>query len=176
MQNAAAEKATFSKNIFVDNILQKVPNPIMILGDGKSLQEVDNCYYLRVSPEIKTVFGYSKLDGEELEMYPPADGEDILSQQWRRQGRSAREMATYERFLERTGNTGTAIFADPQMPALPNFVTFKDMEDWVKYYRYNKEHQAEFHGNDPLDFPAFFAHNPELIKRGIGLQRELFTE
>ncbi|NLF93469.1 MAG: DUF1565 domain-containing protein [Oligosphaeraceae bacterium] len=176
LRNSAREKAVFRNNIFVDNTLQKVPNPILVLQDGMSLQEADNCYYLRVSPEIKTVIGYSRLDDKELEMYPPADAEDILSQQWRRQGRFCREMATYQHFLNRTGSTGTAIFADPQLPALPHFVTFTDMADWVNYSRYSKEHQAELHGDEALDFPDFFAQNPELIKRDIGLQRELFRQ
>jgi len=176
LQNSAQEKAVFRNNVFVDNTLQKVPNPILVLRDGMSLQESENCYYLRVSPEIKTVIGYSRLNDQELEMYPPAEAEDILSQQWRRQGRFCREMATYQHFLERTGSKASAIFVDPQLPALPNFVTFQDMEDWVNYSRYSKEHQAELHGDKELDFPDFLAQNPELIKRDIGLQRERFRE
>ncbi|MBT4816169.1 MAG: hypothetical protein HON70_10740, partial [Lentisphaerae bacterium] len=175
LQNKAGEKALFEKNIVVDNTLQKLPNPLYVMRDAASLEERDNCYYLRISPDMKTMIGYSYYNDEQLPMKPAVDGQDILSQQWRRQGRFCREMSTYAQFLQRTGRQGNAVFVDPQMQALPKLITFKDWEDWLGFSRYRAQHSRdEYHGNDELDFPDFFTGNPELRARGIGLQQELF--
>ncbi|MPN18540.1 hypothetical protein SDC9_165900 [bioreactor metagenome] len=149
------------------------------MSEGAALEEYDNCYLLRVPPEQKPIFSYNRFHGE---IMPISDKGETLNRQWRRQGRFGRELATYADYLRRSGRPGTAIFADPQMRALKNFIRFNDLEDWEKNYekvwRLQREQEHHWSGNRflDLDFPDFFAANPELIKRNIGLEPKEFEK
>src|SRR5690606_20899935 len=59
-----------------------------------------------------------------------------------------------------------SILADPGFPALANLTA-----EQKKTYSMDLLFKA-----GPLDFPDFFATNPELIKRGIGLQPDVFQD
>ncbi len=178
ISNTPAEKAMIRNSIWVDNTLQKVSNPIISLTDIAALDEQDNCYFLRVPENEKTIFGYRRYNGTDL---PMSGGGEVLERQWRKQGRFGNEMVTYDAFLKRTNRNGTAIFADPVFKALPNFIRFKNLEDWEQNYaKLGAQHQEqEYHkrgGNfAPLDFPDFLTNNPELQKRKIGLEPEAFS-
>ncbi len=179
VNNRAGEKAVFANNIWVDNTLQKVGNSLLWIYDGAALEERDSCYLLRVPEDQKRIFSYQKFNGKAL---PSTDGGEVLTRQWRRQGRFGVEIATYDEYLRRSGRPGTARFVDPGFKALKKFIRFKDLADWEKNYRkFGKEHQRdEYHRVNgrfaPLDFPDFFATNPELVKNNIGLQPEKFGD
>ncbi len=171
IHNKPNEKAVLRNNIWIDNTLQKVSNPLINLSDAASLEESDNCFFLRVPENEKTLFGYLRFNDEEL---PMSDKGEVLERQWRLQGRFGREMATYADFLQRTGRQGSAVFADPGFKALPNLIRFESLEEWEKNYsKFGAQHgREEYHRIDgifqPLDFSDFQATNPELVKRKIG--------
>jgi Right handed beta helix region/Protein of unknown function (DUF1565) len=177
--NKPTEKATLINNIWVDNTLQKVGNSLIVMRDGASLIERNNCYLLRVGQDEKTIFGYSRYNNKKL---PSVFKGKVLDRQWKRQGRFATEMATYKDYLKRSGQKGTALFADPKMKALAKFIKFSSLEDWEKNFnKFKPAHNVdEYHyvkGKfQPLDFDDFFAKNPECIKRKIGLQPEAFKD
>ena len=177
--NKAKEQAVLRNNIWVDNTLQKVGNPLLILTDAAALKESDNGFLLRVSENEKPLIGYNCFQGKKLPMNSKGE---VLDRQWRRQGRSGNEMATYSDFLKRTNRTGSALFTDPQFPALPEFIRFRNLADWEKNYsRMGSRHrEKEYHLRngkyEELDFSDFRARNPELIRRGIGLEAEVFEQ
>jgi hypothetical protein len=177
INNKPGEKATLRNNIWVDNTLQKVSNPLINLTDAAVLEESDNCFLLRVPENERTIFGYNRFNGRNL---PASDKGEVLDRQWRRQGRFGSEMATYDDFLKRAGRKGSAIFIDPGFKALPNFIRFKSLADWEQNYaKHSAAHnQEEYHRrNDnylPLDFSDFQATAPELLRRNIGLEPALF--
>ncbi|NLA80995.1 MAG: DUF1565 domain-containing protein, partial [Chloroflexi bacterium] len=173
IHNKADEKAVLRNNIWIDNTLQKVSNPLINLSDAASLEESDNCFFLRIPETEKTLFGYLRFKDENL---PMSDKGEVLERQWRLQGRFGMEMATYADFLQRTDRQGNAIFADPGFKALPNLIRFASLEDWEKNYsKFGAQHNRdEYHRIDgaflPLDFSDFQTTNPELIKRKIGIE------
>jgi hypothetical protein len=178
IQNTPDQKASFFNNIWVDNTLQKVGNALIVLSDGASLIERNNCYLLRVPESEKTVFGYSYYNNKKL---PFVCKNKVLDRQWRLQGRFATEMATYSKYLKRSKQKASALFVDPQMKALKYFIRFSNLADWEKNYRKlgSKHYFHEYHLQgkyQPLDFDDFFANNPECVKRGIGLQPEVFKD
>lgn len=178
ISNKSDQKASFFNNIWVDNTLQKVGNSLIILTDGASLIERDNCYLLRVPQNEKTIFAYSYYNNKKL---PFVCKNKVLNRQWKLQGRFATEMATYTDYLKRSGQKGTALFCDPGMKALKHFIRFTNLEEWEKNYRKlgSKHYRDEYHRQgkyQPLDFEDFFATNPECVKRNIGLEKELFTK
>jgi hypothetical protein len=90
-------------------------------------------------------------------------------------------MATYSKYLKRSKQKASALFVDPQMKALKYFIRFSNLADWEKNYRKlgSKHYFHEYHLQgkyQPLDFDDFFANNPECVKRGIGLQPEVFKD
>lgn len=176
--NAPGQMVTVRNNIITDNTLQKVPNPVISCNESTTLNEHDNCYYFRISPDLKTAIGYSRTNGNLLDYDPPVDAEDILSQQWRRQGRFARVNLTYAEFCRRAGKKPTSLFENPQMKALPSFITFKDWKEWEGFGKFSAQmNKEELHSDGKgFQFPDdFFSHNPELQKRDIGLQPAAFT-
>lgn len=178
ISNNHDEPVLFEKNIVVDQVPQKVVNPIFGLLDGAMLTERDNAYFLRIPPDLKTIFGFRNFRGTAVPLKP--DDDSILCQQWRRQGRFANEACTYAEFMERTGQKATASFADPQLPALPAFVTFSSWEDWLKRFPASQStvSQLEFHETPtvkPLDFSDFISGNADLRQRDIGLQPDAFA-
>lgn len=177
--NRANQKFTLRNNIFVDNILKKLPNPLILLSDAAGMTERDNCFYLRVAPELRPLFSYYTFRGREL---PLSKQPELLARRWAKGTSFGREMATYPVWLERSGAPATALFLDPEFQAPLKLVQFKDLEDWEQNHgqQERRMNEQEFQRRKlvyaPWDFPGFFAGNPELKKRDIGLQQELFRQ
>ncbi len=178
----------FHHNIWAGHELQKVHNPIMQVGDVAAFRENDNCFMVRLPKELKPIFGVNRLDGKELPHN--ADVNPLLTEEWRRQGRFGNDCRSYPEFCKRYQRQETSLFVDAGMKALPSFYQFKDIEDWHRNYikgqagpeqkaAFAKSSQGELNMNPDgtrklIDFSDFFATNPELVKRGIGLQPEAF--
>lgn len=182
--------AHFHHNIFFGHELQKAHNPVLGVGEATTFRENDNCYAVRLPPNIKPLFGIHRADGKSL---PLNDAPEILTEEWRRQGRFGNQSIPYQEFCRIYGRKPTSLFCDPGFPVIPNgLYHFKDLEDWFLNYikgkaspeqkaLFNKSYREELmllpDGNRrEIDFKDFFATNPELRKRGIGLDPDAFRE
>ncbi len=174
-------------NVFAGHVLQKVQNAAFSINEVTTLREDNNCFLYRVGRKEKPIFGVSR---ENDQVLPESHYNDIMTTEWKRQGRFARDIRTYDDFCQRFQRQPTAIFADPKMKALPYFYRFKDIEDWHENYILGKasEEQKELfrkasreEGNiqadgtpAAVDFTDYLATDPEILRRGIGLQPERF--
>lgn len=137
----------FRRNVFVDNIVGKSMQHLMLLSYAEQMEEGDNCYYLRV-PEAERIL--VKVQSERY---------------------------TWEEFNSRHKRTSSSIFADPMLPVLPNFTVFDSLEAMAARGRAkDAQLAAERLSGKEIDFDDFFCRNPELIRRDIGLQPSAFED
>ena len=175
-------------NIFAGHVLQKVQNAAFSISEITTFREDNNCFLYRVCRHEKPIFGVSR---ENDQVLPESHYNDIMTTEWKRQGRFARDIRTYDDFCQRFQREPTAIFADPQMKALPQFFRFKDINDWHENYILGKAsaEQKECTASQPgeaniqedgkpaqVEFTDYLATNPEILSRGIGLQPERFQK
>lgn len=176
-------------NIFAGHVLQKVQNAAFSISEITTFREDNNCFLYRVGRHEKPIFGVSR---ENDQVLPESHYNDIMTTEWKRQGRFARDIRTYDDFCQRFQREPTAIFADPQMKALPQFFRFKDIKDWHENYilgkasaeqkeMYRQANRAEANIQEDgkpaqVEFTDYLATNPEVLSRGIGLQPERFQK
>jgi hypothetical protein len=154
-------KASICNNLFTDNLLMKGSNPLLFVHDIDQLQEENNCFFLRMPPDQKPLIGYNILNGKEM---PAMGSSQYLGTQRR----------VYGDYLAATARETGAIFANPQMRFMPDFIAkYQTLEEWRENWQ--KYSGRELPPSDEeITFADFFAQNPELLKRSIGLQAEKF--
>ncbi len=175
LSNNHNQKSVIRNNVFTDNTLQKVPNPIIHLRELNGVKIQDNCFFLRIPTTLKTLVGFSNINGIQQDFFPPVEEKGILPEQWKRQGRFARVNLTYEQFQKQVDYNPNAIFEDPKLDALKQFVTFKDWNDWTNFGQHSATaNKHEWHNDGSrFKFPDdFIADNPTLQKADIGLQKD----
>ena len=161
--NEPEEKIVFKKNIITDNVPHKVMVPLLEVACRTSLVETNNAYYFRIPADERKAFMYYD---------PVAYGRTVESYRLRPLDASylapALEQFTLPEFQQRTGNTSS-------MAVNPGFKATVDMKTA------DKDGKPVFLvdqllGKKDLDFPDLFATDPEVVKRGIGLQPEAFKD
>lgn len=188
VSNSIAAPAWFHHNIWAGHDLQKTHNPVMTVEEAASFREDHNCFMVRLPEELKPIFGINRDKGVKLPQNN--DMNPLLITEWRRQGRFGNDMRSYPEFCQRYQRPHTALFVDAGMRALPFFLRFNDVEDWHNNYIKGKasgEQKAAYRRSNleelsldadgsrkELDFPDFFATNPDVIKHGGGLRPEAF--
>jgi hypothetical protein len=159
--NYNGEKAVFENNVVTDNLNMKGLCPVLYVHNFDTVIERNNCFYMRTPESDKPLFGYNIANGQESE---------------NRQQYLGREQVPYPVYLERLQRERTSFFANPDLALLPELkVTYKSIaeqtENWSKFKR---EAATELHNRAELTFADFFARNPEVLKRGCGIQPEAF--
>ena len=132
----------------------------------EALREKDNCFFLRQTPENRLAFSYYRL------------GDKPVSRK-----------VVYAQLLKDTNHAGSSFFANPAIPAVGQLLSFTENPLTTKRRRtgYSAEaldlqnrmdrEEMRMRGNRtyaPFSFADFISENPELLKRDIGLNPQLF--
>jgi len=148
INNTADQKVLIENNIFTDMMLKKAALNIQLaeVEEVESLQLKNNCFLMRCFPP------------EERKVFGFVDHAT----------HSYTQILTLPEFDKKVADTHS-IYADPGFAGDPG----------VAGNPADKTGYAPDRMLDPalaLDFDSFFATNPEVVKRGIGLQREAFKD
>ncbi len=159
--NYNGEKAVFENNVVTDNLNMKGLNPVLYVHNFDSVNERNNCFYMRTPESDKPLFGYNFANGQESE---------------NRQQYLGREQVPYSVFLERLKRERSSFFANPDLVLLPKLMAnynslAEQVENWSKF---NRDAAKELHNRDQLTFADFFSRNPEVLKRNCGIQPAAF--
>lgn len=153
IHNRADEPVTLSHNLFFDNTLQKVRNPLVSLWHLEALREEYNCFHVRLPEGERKLFGYLRRHGE---LVP--EGSSLTMTE-----------------LSALGERPTTSFcADPQVPALPVMLTFSNLAEWQQNWTGMQEQHQQLEykkgkeGFAPLDFADFFPTNPRCRQAADG--------
>jgi len=170
LHNQPYEVATVRNNIFFDLVSMKIRNNPISTYNIESLREENNCYYFRIPAKDRLFCFYHRIEGD-----------------------ASPAAMTYEQFIETTGLKRTALFANPDMPVMPDIMKFKHSEflrpgtmkmtdgyDKEVLEQSKKTESVELkrqkNGKFPeWDFAGWMSRNPECQRRNIGLEKELFT-
>lgn len=161
--NLPGQKANLHHNLLFDGTLQKLGIPPFNVSYLEPITENYNCIYPRVPAELKVFIQPNRL------------ADDSINEQ-------AFTLAEYEKLV---GQKSTSFFANPDVPALAELISFTSIEDWKQRWQsLGQEHQEleykkisakEF---APLDAPDFFPRNPACQHaadgKPIGLEPELW--
>lgn len=160
IHNLPNEPAVLRQNIFFENIPGKFRGPLIGCHHVEAIRESDNCYYLRRHQDKRKLISFTRFEG------------DIL-----------RIDATYAEFLPYAGLEATALFTDPQVPAVDAYMIFQNQDDpSAEVAEMGTRHAAvelkevKGEGYTPWDFSDFMPKNPECIRRRIGFEPEMFPE
>jgi len=179
LDNKAGQDAVVKNNIFTDNLFKKAALNIALLAveSPPALTLRDNNFFLRALPE------------EERNVF-------FLVDHSTRTGRGV-SLPAFEKEAGATGSIiADPVFAGvaPMMKAFDEAMLSGNTNDArvARLVMAVKEHQKKQQGmpagwfppdflmntnlNLKYDFDAFFATNPEVVKRGIGLQPEVFND
>lgn len=153
IHNRADEPVTVSHNLFFDNTLQKVRNPLVSLWHLEALREEHNCFHVRLPEGERKLFGYLRRQGE---LVPEGSALTLAG-------------------LSALGDRPSSSFCtDPQVPALPEMLTFANLDEWQqKWTGLQEQHQLlEYKkskdGFAQLDFADFFPGNPRCRQTASG--------
>ena len=161
--NEPEEKIYLRNNIITDNVPHKLLVALVEVACRASLVEADNAYYFRVpADERKAFMFYDPLAySRTVESYGlrPLDASLLAP---------ALEQFTLPQFQQQTGNSSS-------LGVNPGFRATVGMEaadkDGKPVFQVDK-----LLGKKDLDFPDLFATDPEVARRGIGLQPEAFKD
>ncbi len=161
--NLPQQKANLHHNLLFDGTLQKLGAAPFNVSYLEPITENYNCVYPRVPGELKAFIRPNRLADD-----------------------SANDKGfTLQEYEELLGLKSTSFFANPDVPALPQLISFSSIEDWKERWQsLGEEHQTleykkisakEF---APLDAPDFFPRNPACQKaadgKPIGLEPEVW--
>ena len=170
VHNQPYEIVTVKNNIFFDLVPMKIRNNPLSTYNIESLREENNCYYFRAPEKIRLFCFYQRIEGDDC----PTS-------------------MTYDQFIENSGLKRTALFANPDMPGMPDILKFKHPEKitpgamkMTDGYIKEVDELTKITGEVELkqlkngsflewSFADWMTRNPECIKRNIGLEKELFT-
>ena len=140
--------ATLSSNIICDSSAFKAKNNIhfMSFGNQDAIVDRNNCYFLRTPETERTL--YWVLNFKE-------DGKVL--------GHTRMTLPEYKKRVALTDS----VVLDPQFAIFQRLDPAKVPEFPIDQFVDTKV---------PLDFPDLFATNPEVVKRGMGLQPEAFAD
>ena len=166
VHNLPEELFYFHNNLVADVIPMKYGNALIELWHLEALREKDNCFFLRQTPENRLAFSYYRL------------GDKPVSRK-----------VVYAQLLKDTNHAGSSFFANPAIPAVGQLLSFTENPLTTKRRRtgYSAEaldlqnrmdrEEMRMRGNRtyaPFSFADFISENPELLKRDIGLNPQLF--
>lgn len=166
VHNLPEELFRFHNNLVADTIPMKYGNALIELWHLEALRETSNCFFLRQSADDRLAFSYYRLRGKHIS-----------------------RKAVYAQVLKDTKQAGSSIFANPAIPAVGQLLSFTENPLTTKRLRtgYSAEaldlqnrmdrEEMRMRGNRtyaPFTFADFISANPELVKRNIGLNPQLF--
>ncbi|NLF93577.1 MAG: DUF1565 domain-containing protein, partial [Oligosphaeraceae bacterium] len=151
--NRPGQKANLHHNLLFDGTLQKVRIPPFRVSYLEPITENYNCIYPRIPAEQKFFIQPSRLADNS-----PND--------------KAFTLPEYEKLI---GRKSTSFCANPDVPALPEMISFRDMEDWsARWQSLGKEHQELEYKKisatafAPFEAADFFPRNPACQKAADG--------
>jgi len=159
--NNADEIITLRNNIITDNQPTKTDVPLLELSDVRFLREENNCFYMRLPADQRNVamlydpvayeratpgFGLNPVEADELP--------DTLL------------YVTLSELQKKTGSTSS-------IAANPEFRGAADLEQ-VDQEGNPRFMADQLLGKRDADFEDYFATDPEVVRRGIGLQPQAF--
>ncbi|MFC1454298.1 chondroitinase-B domain-containing protein [Verrucomicrobiota bacterium] len=160
-------RAYCANNIFTDSQIYKLRVTMFIINRTETLHETNNCYFLRIPDAQRKMFQFYSY------VKPP-----------RRFG-----FFSLADYYAETGRDGRSLFCDPQFKGLVGVKVppYKGVVDrlWTGLSVSSNILEAVGDGKPGFppdkmpgnaDFDAFFATNPEVVKRGMGLQPEKFKD
>jgi len=161
--NEPGEKIRLAKNIITDNVPHKLTVPLLELASMGLLVEENNCYYYRVPQgERKLCLLYDATAYERT-----VTGYGLRPVEQNLLSTNLAEITLAE-FQQKSGFTNS-------FTANPGFKATAGMEaadkDGRPVFLVDK-----LLGKKDLDFPDLFATDPEVVRRGIGLQPEAFKD
>ncbi len=163
VNNGPDQPFLLERNIITDNPGNKVRAMLLEIARVESLVEKDNAYVLRVPDEEKKLFMFygTVAYAPAARMFDLKMGDEppVFTELTRL------SLAGYQK---RFGDTGSLV-VDPAFQAS----TGLDARDAAGKPVFPPDRIA---GKQNLDFPDLFATNPDLVKRGIGLQPEAFKD
>jgi hypothetical protein len=155
-----------ANNIFTDNQIYKLPITMFIMNRTETFVETNNCYFLRIPDAQRKMFRF-------YSYVPPPRRYGFFS------------LAEYN---AETGRDGQSVFCDPLFKGLigVNIPPYKGAAKRWEGLTVDPALLDAVKDGTPgfppdcmppgADFDAFFATNPEVVKRGIGLQPEAFKD
>ena len=150
--NGEDQKINFRNNIITDNQPTKVKACMFEIPRMASLVESNNCYFLRIPADERRMFLFYR-----NEKAPMPYTFTNLSQ------------ITLFEYQQRLGVTNS-IAADPKFKAALEMKPAIDKAGNTVFFA------DQVLGKKDLDFPDLFATDPEVARRGIGLQPEAFKD
>lgn len=168
--NMPGEKITFVNNVVADNIPGKIFNSLLGMLHFETLNESNNCYFLRVPKNQRLIFSCTYKNKE----------------------RGAFKF-TYPEYLKAAGKKDTALFQAPGFARIPAMLQFtgkevatpENLKNNASWQAQIKKLGGEFNkvelgglknGYTPWNFEGFFATAPECVKRNIGPDPKLFVK
>lgn len=158
--NIAADKIHLRKNIITDSLESKVGVQTLEIPDFRSLDEDDNCYFMRLPDEKRRMFAFYNEEGQGGFKTPENPmGRASLGDYSARVGKKSGSIFANPSFRRAAGmkekyETGEPVFS-------PDLLADPPRDQWE---------------SPKLDFADLFSANPELIERGIGLNPEAFSD
>ncbi len=147
--NGEGELFIFRNNIVTDNQPDKRTVPFFEICFGSSVIKGDNCYYVRPSEAPRPMLFIIDQPGD------------------RPHTRNRMERLNLSQFQAEYGAEGS-IFANPGFPVWADVDTSQTTRAGEPVF------PADTVPRGMIDFKDFFATNPEVVERGIGLQPEAF--
>ncbi|MFA7158674.1 MAG: right-handed parallel beta-helix repeat-containing protein, partial [Kiritimatiellia bacterium] len=161
--NEPDQKINLKKNIITDNVPHKVMVALLEVACMSSLVEENNCYYFRIPKEKRKLYTFYDPVAYERTVaaydLKPVDTSLLFTNL---------VQFTLAEYQQKSGHTNSFV-------ANPGFKATVDMNTA------DKDGKPVFLvdqllGKKDLDFPDLFATDPEVVRRGIGLQPEAFKE
>ena len=153
VRNLPSQKAYLHHNLLFDGILKKIHVAPFNVTYLEPITEEYNCVYPRIPGEFKAFIQPSRLADNSV-------------------NNKSFTLREYEQLI---GRKSTSFFANPDVPALPEIISFSSLEDWEKRWTsLGKEHQEleykkisakEF---APFEAADFFPRNPACQKAADG--------
>ncbi|MFA7159362.1 MAG: chondroitinase-B domain-containing protein [Kiritimatiellia bacterium] len=176
--NLPSEKVYFTKNILTDNQLYKLPVCSYEIARFDSLVDSNNCYFLRVPDALRKPFLFcnheqgANYGPDYAVLEPPAIHGRISLMD----------------YYAAMGYDGNVLLCDPQFKGLakikiPPYKNAAKKWEGLTIDPLFLEAVADGKPGFPpdcmppdADFDSFFATDPEVVKRGLGLQPEAFKD
>ncbi len=163
--NMPGEDILLANNIFTDGLVSKARAGMISLARYVGFIEANNCYFPRWErwTEKPTILLYSDFAFERSRV-----GHNLGEVTVDHPVVEEIERLSFEQVQELLGDNGS-ILADPEFAGLADFPKFDD--EGNRLYQVDR-----MTGAGVIPFHRFFATNPEVVERGMGLQPEKFKD
>ncbi len=167
--NMPGETITFTNNVVADNIPGKIFNPLIGTLHFETLNEKNNCFFLRVAKDRRFVFAST----------------------YKNNVRGPFKF-TYPEYVKAAGKKEASLFANPGFARVPAMLQYPGNDVVTPENTKSSAWQAQIKklggefsqvelggskkGYTPWNFEGFFVSNPECVKQKIGPDPKLFIK